>query len=630
MVFGSAFTPVNPFGVSALAESLGGNKEKALQIEIEAYAYQKGLRKEGVGGFGRYLLESPFVQMGSTAALMVPVGGGLTATGAYIGARWGATAALTYKTLMYGTTGLFAYMAVADVKKTADEGETGKAIGKGLSYLGIFASGFYGAKVGSQLKLPSGATIGEWAATKGYIHGLQTDIAKGEIPPDVGQARIEATQLRYELLKEIRTVDINQVEPRFGDVQTLKQKPMLKSYLESKFLGKTDSEIFGSTVRPSKPGDLPHDIDVMVKPKTAAQLSKASDFLKTGDISSSADVKPLTKVGEVVGRFYEPKMPSYTTEGGYKTMKYAEAFARLSGAAIEPPSRRVQLGTGGKLVAKDIQPTIDLANEFKPYLSAEGQAKAARFIKAMEFLGKEVIPMDAADEYLLFGSNLKDLGFKIKTRIYEGLISKSMTEADVMKNIGLIVKTPEISVSSISPSVPSISSLYVFSPSPYPFTVFAMPSGSVWTKKTVSYPSSSSSFSIISLFQSISDSVSESIDFYDSSFLSSKSSYPSSSSYPPSSPSPLYPSYPSYPSSPSPSYPSYPSYPSSPSPSYPSSPSLSYPSSYIYPPFPYLPFSFSKIFKGSEQNSFSSIFNIYRERKFKVSDPFEALKELRF
>lgn len=583
---GSAFTPKNIFGIPAAYYTLTGEKKKAQEIQLKGLGYLQTKKEKGLRGFGEYLVESPYVQVGITTAIMVPVGGGITAIGAGLAGK-SALLGSAFKVGQIGIAGFFGGMAAGDVAKTyglrldkqkgliggwyltpEKERKPGEALGKGAFYGALFYGAYKGGQLGQQYVGRGGLTLPERLFKLGYLSRLRTNIAKGTLEPAKGQAMIEAVQTRAGLLARGRQLGIYGEtpigEPQFGKVQTLRGQMGYQAYLEGK-LPTVEHELFGSITRATGG----HDIDIFLKSRQASMLKLVGERLTGQPIETIADIKPFQRPGAVVERFYGLKMePLKTPSGKYTMMDPFEQWMRLSGSAIEPPSTRVRyVPKLGRLEAKDVLKAIELTGEVFPESKyPELQSLTNQLTKALTFLGREPQVMGASEESYLFGGGIRAGAFKLGMKFWEKVTPESMIKGEIATfkpsfKITSMMNLPSSMVTGIS--------IGILPAKPSPVT--SVPSVSV----TSLFPVSSTP---------ISKSLSQSISSMLSSLAPSPSQY-KSSSYPSPSISPsIYPSPPSpssYIISPSPPSPPSGYYPPSPSPYYPSPPPPS-----IITPFP--------------------------------------------
>ena len=139
-LFATAFTPEDPLGLASAAWTFAGDKQKGIDVKIQAMHRIKQIKSPI--DFGRYWLESPMTQIG----LSVVGGAAIKAISPYaIGftsARFGTIGAKAVQIGGLATgAGLVGYAAY-DIKQSFDIGDIGKGVAK-TGMLGLQIGGAY-------------------------------------------------------------------------------------------------------------------------------------------------------------------------------------------------------------------------------------------------------------------------------------------------------------------------------------------------------------------------------------------------------------------------------------------------------------------------------------------------------
>lgn len=421
--FATALTGDDPLGIPTSYYMATGQKQKAIDIKIKSLARIKSIKSPLDAAI--WYVESPVGQIGIAA-----IGGyGAGRIGTYAAGRVStsilATRALQAGGLIVG--GSLVAPAVFDIKSTWESGKEGEALGKAGMFGFMFASGYAGYKAGqfdtsSLFPKSKGLTAYERGAKTAHIKMVEKGIAKGTIKPDVGEAVLQATRARAEIIKDIRLRGLKPYQPeiKYETIQSLKKEPRVTRWFK-KQLPIRKSKVYGGAAS-DKPST--HDIDLAyrsalrhVESEYAVNKLTGGDFLK-----KFADVHPWTKKGQILSRMGEFDEGIYRHPSGTGTQKWSEQFAKLSRSALhlEHEGRIKDIPESVRLLGRIYEGTGGVPSKIQPHVKS--------YVKATSYLYEHPFVMSKETSSYLYGTSLAKKWYNVKKSFYRKVIPGRVKE----------------------------------------------------------------------------------------------------------------------------------------------------------------------------------------------------------
>ena len=467
-------------GIPSAIEVARGNKEKALQIKVEALQTTKNVKFslnpfDPEGSLSWYL-RSP---MGVAATLVTTAGLG-SATAGIVGqasTRFPTAFAIGSKAVGYGTKAAIAGIAIKDVYETGYKQDEWGKVGGNLARLGL---NYAVAKEGFKIGQSSAAGRFEKGAIKGRFAKLDADFSKhsdkvldalnkgewynnkfypkGTLTPAQEEKWMTAwkagTNKGYLKQGQIQTSYMRsnapktpQPEPKFTNIENLKNKLNVRNFFKQHSVFRKQKIIGGAGSNKPLTGDYDSQYYSPYGKAEAEYIIKKMGYSSLKDVS---DPHYLQRPGTTVTTYGGTAETPYKYTSGRLGIKWREQFTRLVHSSYNPAH-------AGRV--KDVSESVRMLKQIYPKGVPVGSMDEFEFFAKGVETYPDIMKPTTSKIYFSksYSDKLKDvlskgfqktMGWKFEKNYLKMTGTKIPTDMKIMKTQSLLPPSTSLSYSS--------------------------------------------------------------------------------------------------------------------------------------------------------------------------------------